>query len=304
MQAPTSVRRTLEIEEFTNRVFIHPVAGRLVGLFARVGVTPNAVSLLGMACGIGAGVAYLHFDRPMCVFAGFGLMILWHVMDGADGQLARLTAAQSEVGKVLDGICDYVTFIAVYVALAIGLAARHGNWVWGVVVVAGLCHAAQAAAYEKQREEYELWGWGRGAAQPGRAPGSGSRRGVTKLFRRFHRAYAGLQSLTSVPGDALRQQFLAGLASRPRQAAGSRDAYRRTFAPSLRYWSLMSANYRSIGIFLFALCGIPLWYFLAEIFGLSLVLVLLLVMQRTLYLRFCSGLTAPGPEVVVDLAGC
>ncbi|WP_428377245.1 CDP-alcohol phosphatidyltransferase family protein [Lichenicoccus sp.] len=293
MQAAEPVRRTPEIEEFTNRLVIHPVAGRLVRLFARLGVAPNAVSLLGMACGIGAALAYLHYDRPACVVAGFCLMILWHVMDGADGQLARLTASQSELGKVLDGVCDYVTFIGVYAALAVGLAARHGAWVWGVVIVAGLCHAVQAAAYEKQREEYVLWGRGRLSAQAGTDPGTGA---PSRLFRQFHRAYAGLQSFTAIPAAALRQDYFASLASRPERAAASRERYRRTFAPAVRRWSVMSANYRTIGIFLFTLCGIPLYYFCAEILGLSLVLVLLLAAQRALYRRFCANLEVAGAD--------
>ncbi len=289
MEPKPSVRRTLEIEEPTNRLFIHPVAGWLVRWFARFGVTPNAVSLLGMGSGIGAALAYLHYDRPAYVLAGFGLMILWHVMDGADGQLARLTSTQSEIGKVLDGICDYVTFIGVYAALAFGLATRHGAWVWGLVVIAGLFHAAQAAAYEKQREEYELWGWGRKPAQPVPEPGASAASGLSGVFRRFHRGYARLQSLTTIPGAALRQEFFGRLASRPDRAAVTRESYRRTFAPALRRWSLMSANYRTIGIFLFTLSGIPLYYFYTEIVGLSLVLVLLLAKQRALYLTFCAA---------------
>ena len=42
-----------------------------------------------------AGVAYAHYQDPRLTLAGFILMIAWHVMDGADGQLARLTHAQS-----------------------------------------------------------------------------------------------------------------------------------------------------------------------------------------------------------------
>jgi len=53
-----------------------------------------------------------------------------HSIAQADGQLARLTNAQSELGKILDGTCDYVTFLAVYSALAVALSREAGDWVW------------------------------------------------------------------------------------------------------------------------------------------------------------------------------
>src|SRR5579884_2808715 len=100
------IRRTAEIEELTNLYFIHPAASRLVPLFARMHVTPNAVTLLGMLCGVAAGFAYGHFREVRFAIAGLVLMIAWHIMDGADGQLARLTRTQSQFGQVLDGISD------------------------------------------------------------------------------------------------------------------------------------------------------------------------------------------------------
>ena len=106
MKNPEPIRRTAEIEEITNRNFIHPMASRLVPLFARMRITPNAVSILGMLLGILAGFAYYRYQDLRFAITGFILMIAWHVMDGADGQLARLTHSQSHLGKVLDGICD------------------------------------------------------------------------------------------------------------------------------------------------------------------------------------------------------
>ena len=127
METSESVRRESEIEEITNLYVIHPVSTFLTPRFARLGITPNAVSLAGMGFGILAGFAYYRYRDPRWAVVGFLLMIAWHVMDGADGQLARLTNAQSELGKILDGICDYVTFIAVYSALAAALSRNIGE---------------------------------------------------------------------------------------------------------------------------------------------------------------------------------
>ena len=81
-----STRRTTEIEEITNLYLIHPLAGRLVPIFARLHVTPNAVSILGMLFGILAAVAYYRYWDFRYATAGFALMVAWHVMDGEIGR--------------------------------------------------------------------------------------------------------------------------------------------------------------------------------------------------------------------------
>ena len=298
METAEPVRRTLEIEEVTNLYFIHPMASRLTPLFAALRIPPNAVSVAGMAFGILAGVAYHHYQDPRCVIAGFVLMIAWHVMDGADGQLARLTNAQSASGKVLDGICDYVTFIAVYSGLALSLSGQDGGAVWLLVVAAGFCHALQAAAYEVQRQEYNFWGLGRKSAEfaaltaPRREIAAGSP--IQRLADVLHRAYVRVQFLAAGVTVEFHHRLTVALTSHPERAAAIREQYRSSFAPLVRRWSVMSANYRTLGIFIFALAGVPQYYFWFEIVGGSLILVMLLRKRQARYASFFEGLGMAG----------
>ncbi len=294
MRNPEPVRRTAEIEEVTNSYVIHPIAGRLTPLLARLGVAPNAVSLAGMACGLFAGIAYYHYRDFASSVAGLVLMIAWHVLDGADGQLARLTQRQSQSGKVLDGICDYVTFASVYVCLAMAMNRDHGSWVWGLVSLAGICHAAQAAAYEVQRQDYEFWGLGRQAASIPElgdaanhvAAGSFAKR----LAGRLHALYGRLQIAATGTDAPLRRRLAAILAGTPERTDAARSWYRHVFAPSVRRWSILSANYRTLAIFLFCAAKAPVGYFVFEIVGLGGVLAVLLSAQPTRYAIFFSGL--------------
>ncbi len=307
--APTG--RALEIEQATNRWLIHPVARRLTPLLARLRVPPNAVSLAGMACGILAGLAYNRYQDRRFAIAGLFLMVLWHLMDGIDGQLARLTGRHSRFGKVLDGVCDYVTFTSVYVGMAVALDRQHGGWIWLLVVAAGISHAVQAAAYEAQRQDYDFFGWGRGSAvaadpavpRPGPAP---SRPGISDGL---HRIYLGLQLLmvgaSAGSRRALRSALRSALGSAPASALGSgpggaaaiRRRYRLAFAPALRRWSMLSANCHTIGIACFAILKVPLYYFVFETCCLNAVLLLLLAGQQGRYRQFLSGLQASGPAM-------
>jgi phosphatidylglycerophosphate synthase len=296
MQTAEPVRRTSEIEDVTNLYFIHLIANRLTPLLARLHVRPNAVSVTGMLCGILAGFAYFHYADTRFTIAGFVLMIAWHVMDGVDGQLARLTRSQSEIGKVLDGICDYVTFIAVYTGLLLALSRHHHAWVWGLVAAAGVCHAAQAAAYEAQRQDYDVWGWGRKSKELPKAKAvnveTGHASKTQKISGLLHRLYARVQLLASGFSTDFHTRLEQIFATRPEHAGAIRQRYREVFAQPVRRWSVLSANYRTLGIFVCTLFKAPLFYFFFEVVGFSVILAVLARQQRARHTRFLADLGA------------
>ena len=296
MQTSEPVRRTSEIEEVTNQYLIHPAAGFLTPVFARLRISPNAVSLTGMAFGLLASLAYYRYQDLRYAIAGFLLMIAWHVMDGADGQLARLTNAQSELGKILDGTCDYITFIAVYSALAAALSHQSHDWVWALAIAAGLSHAAQGMAYEAQRQEYNFWAWDRKSAEllapealpPDNPNGSPASRLLHLIYRTYVRAQ--FQVAGGVVG--FHKALAAALDAEPARVALVRKRYRAQFAPSVMRWSVMSANYRTLAIFIAALIGRPQYFFCFEIVVLNLLLVLLIYGQHARCARFLKSLDA------------
>lgn len=296
MQSGEPVRRPAEIEDFTNLCLIHPLASRLTPLLADLHIPPNAVSVTGMVFGLLAALAYYRYQDVRYAIAGFVLMVAWHVMDGADGQLARLTHSQSQTGKVLDGICDYVTFIAVYVALAAALSRKIGDGAWALAAVAGVCHAVQSASYEVQRQDYHFFGLGRPSAE---LPGSGGppKGGpgappVPRLLEMLHGLYLHLQRRVSGLSVELRGKLATLLEGEPERAALIRQRYRETFAPAVRRWSVLSANYRTLGIFIAALLTVPQYYFEFEIVGFSVILAVLSLDQQARYARFFGSLEA------------
>lgn len=279
--APGNVptRRTTEIEEITNLYLIHPLASRLVPIFARLHVTPNAVSIVGMLFGILSAFAYYRYWDPRFAIAGFALMIAWHVMDGADGQLARYTQSYSYFGKILDGIADNVTFAAVYAALAVASSRRHGDWVYALVAMSAVFHAIQSASYETERQEYEYLGWGKKPQEPpprnGEARDRGGRGGIRRLLDFLHRLFFGLSFPTAGINGKFRETMAEALQNDPAKAALVRQHYRETLAPQIRSWSVLSANYRTLGIFISTLFKAPEYYFGFEIVGFSVVLAVL-----------------------------
>ena len=285
MKAETEqVKRTQEIEEATNLYIIHPISRMLVTVFARLGVHPNAVSVVGMVFGGLAALAYYQYDQWQMAVLGFALMIGWHIMDGSDGQLARLTGQTSELGKVLDGLCDHLSFILVYVSLSLASAQVFGQWVWLLSFAAGFSHLAQATAYEFQRQAYDYWVFGKASARIMRP----------EDYARTLPANRGLARRTAdvMQLGYLRVQFrMAGvnnvlLAELERalhevdDESVIRQAYRRFNLSAVKSWSLLCSNYRTIAIFIACLAGNPVYFFLFEIVFLNAAFVWLRYRQR------------------------
>lgn len=275
--------RTREIEEVTNRYLIHPLSRWCVTHFARWHVRPNAVSLAGMLFGAAAAVAYFHYPSRVMTVAGFLLMLGWHVMDGADGQLARMTGQTSEVGKVLDGLCDHLTFTLVYLSLALALTPSMGAPIWLLAVLAGASHLVQASAYEFQRQSYDYWVHDRATARmvpPETFRASiREKRGLAAAFARLQGWYMAVQYRFAVYDEALFRRLGAATID-PADAARVRDAYRSIHAVGVRRWALLSSNYRTLALFVACLAGQPAYYFVFEIVVLNVALALLSHMQR------------------------
>jgi phosphatidylglycerophosphate synthase len=256
MTAPLpSPARPIEIEPLSNRFLVHRLSHALLPLAVRAGIAPNAVSVAGLILGLGAAACYFHWREPTLALLGFTLMIGWHVLDGLDGALARATGRATAIGRVVDGVADYATFVAVHLALALSFVPP-----WTAVaaaMIAGAGHVAQSAFYEGARETYARRVAGRFRATPRPAAGGWIAWGHNRLeavaANRETAFDAAMTQASSARGALLMAQW------RPRAAR------------TLLALSLLSANARTIGIFLCCLLATPFWFWAGEAILLSLV---------------------------------
>jgi phosphatidylglycerophosphate synthase len=72
-------------------------------MLAKVGVTPNMLTICSLICVVGAGVVVA---RGHLLAAG-GLLLAGGFVDGIDGELARQTGMMTPFGGFLDSICDH-----------------------------------------------------------------------------------------------------------------------------------------------------------------------------------------------------
>lgn len=93
--------------------YLQPVLDLIARRCLRMGVSANALTLAGLACGLLAAVAVAS-GAPI-----LGVTLLWlsGLLDAADGTLARMTTP-SALGAVLDITSDRVVEVALIIALA------------------------------------------------------------------------------------------------------------------------------------------------------------------------------------------
>ena len=282
---PQMVRpqRPREMQDGLNHYLYHPLAWRLARLLAPTPVTPNMVSVLGGLFVVAAGVVYWGALSPplgavSAALLGMGLHMTWHVVDGADGDLARLTGKSSPLGELVDGICDYASHIVLYVLLAFVLTRALGpGWAWFWTLSAGASHIVQSNHVEVQRRFYQYWTYGvpwlKHSAQADTALFS-DKRGVSWILRALVGGY--LRLAAGMSPNALRLDAAVGEAMDhdPARLASIRAAVQAEQRPLLGLLKLLGPNPRAIVLGLAMLAGSPLWYFLYQTVVLNLLLVL------------------------------
>ena len=273
---PQRPQRPRELQDPLNYYLYHPLAWQLARLLARTPLTPNTVSVLGAAMVVAAGAAYTQLAWPVSAALGMALHMGWHVVDGADGDLARLTGRASPIGEMVDGLCDYLSHAVLYIVLAFWLQAHGGDvggWpAWALVVFAGLSHAVQSNHVEVQRRQYQYWVYGtpwlRNAQTQGDSPVDMSWGGALVALY--------LSVASGMTPHAIRvDAAVAAAKDDPARLAQIAAAVRAESPPLLLLGKFLGPNPRAIVLGLSMFAGTPLWYMLYQ----SLVLNVLLVVS-------------------------
>ncbi|MFD2171680.1 CDP-alcohol phosphatidyltransferase family protein [Tumebacillus lipolyticus] len=88
-------------------------------LAARMGLHPNAMTLISLVLGLTACGFFLNGDRTSLLI-GAVILYVSYVLDWCDGQLARFTGKMSPFGGWLDQMCDRIKEFAYVFSLAYG----------------------------------------------------------------------------------------------------------------------------------------------------------------------------------------
>ncbi len=138
---PQAVLDRLNDEHWLGRLYMRKLSPYATWIFARLGWSPNGVTVAFMVCGVAAGVV-ISFGGLATAIAGAVLIQLYLMFDCSDGELARWSKRFSTTGVYLDGVGHYLGESALLVGL--GLRAQGAMTVAGGYVTAGLAAALLA----------------------------------------------------------------------------------------------------------------------------------------------------------------
>ena len=272
-----STLKSMDTEEHVDLFFYRPLGFCVAKVSKALRITPNALTVLSIFLGIGAGVMY-YFNDIRFTLIGIALLVSANTLDSADGQLARMTKQYSRIGRILDGMAGDLWFITIYICICLREVATSDffiahHWaIWVLAVVAGASHIKQAqmADYYRQihlrflsgsviseledvdelRAQYRALSW----------KGNFSK----KLTMKFYLNYS-LQQRASSPkmfelSNILSRKFPDG-----NLPVEFREDFRKRSLPLMKYTNFLSFNWRSFTLFASLLAMMPWIYFVVEI---------------------------------------
>jgi phosphatidylglycerophosphate synthase len=272
--------KAYEIEELADVYFFRPLGAAIAHAARILGFTATELTLTGCVIGVGGGS--LLYDERLGLWA-FALLIVYGIIDSADGQLARMTRTDSELGRVLDGVGGYITYAAAYVAIVTGFLSRGGGV--SIIVLAALsaiANTVQAQMYDYHRTAYATLAIKGVAvsADPGAWIDARWARSLLRAYQTAQRRLIGRHN-----------EVEAAIAARSHQGIvkdEDRARYRACFYWPVRGWNLLGDNTRFYAIGVLAWIHRIEWFFTFILVPMNIALVALWLWQRRADRRFLA----------------
>lgn len=154
LDSPAAVRKATKAvlqtgrkpqDGFIARHFNRHISLFITRLIADTGIRPVSMSLVTLALGLASGWLVSRGTGYGSFLLGAVLFELSSIIDGCDGELARLTHRSSALGGKVDVIVDAVTYVVFFSGLAVGLYRAQGRVVY--LVLLGILFVSMGVYY-------------------------------------------------------------------------------------------------------------------------------------------------------------
>ena len=298
--------KSMDTEEHIDLWFYRPLGFAWATLFAKLGISPNIVTIASIFLGVGGGILLYFGAQPYIWLNYVGIfLIIWaNTYDSADGQLARLTKQYSQIGRILDGVSGDLWFFAIYFALVFRelhfgdawlgdfFIQSQNHWIiWTMAIAAGVSHALQCAMADYYRQFHLYFLKGEGGSELESTEKLDEQIKQSSGFKRitmfFYRNYTAKQERLTPAMQRLRHELKKQFGDQmaPQQF---RDDFRKLSLPLMKYTNMLTFNTRTIAMFISVIIRIPWLYFAFELIVLNTMLVYMICRHE----RICKKLTA------------
>lgn len=273
--------KSQDTEEWLDVHFTRPVGLVFALMWKRLGVHPNAITILSIFLGVGAGIMFGYTDLLHNI-VGIVLLVFANFCDSTDGQLARITGQKTLLGRVLDGFSGDVWFFTIYAALCVrmmwqqipGTDAQWGIWIWALAFIAGvISHSPQSSLSDYYRQIHLLFLKGKEGSEldtyaSQRAIYESLPKGSSLFSRMFYYNYSNYCKSQERRSPTFQKMMRAieekfgGTANLPKDL---REEFLDGSRPLMKYTNILTFNTRAICIYVTCLLNCPWVYMLIEI---------------------------------------
>jgi phosphatidylglycerophosphate synthase len=143
------VKSTDGIYARLNRRISIPISRQII----KFPITANMVSIFTLVVGFASAVFFANGGYWYTLLGAF--LCLWaSILDGCDGEVARLKLLESDFGCWLETICDYLSYLFLFAGMSIGLWRSSGSGTYlvcGSLLVSGSVASFIALGWERRR---------------------------------------------------------------------------------------------------------------------------------------------------------
>ncbi len=122
-----------------SRILNRPISLRISKILLKTGITPNQISVLSFVIGL-AGASFFFVGEYFYLILGGMLVHIHSIVDGCDGEVARLKLRQTKYGGWLDSVLDRYVDAAIILGLVYGYWSINGDitiWIIGFFALIG-----------------------------------------------------------------------------------------------------------------------------------------------------------------------
>jgi len=122
-----------------SKILNRPISLRISKLLLKTGITPNQISVLSFVIGL-AGASFFFIGEYFYLILGGILVHIHSIVDGCDGEVARLKLRQTKYGGWLDSVLDRYVDAAIILGLIFGYWSITGDitiWIIGFFALIG-----------------------------------------------------------------------------------------------------------------------------------------------------------------------
>ena len=176
-----------------NRKISIPISRQII----KLPITPNMVSIFTLGVGLVSGIFFARGGYWNTI-TGAVLSVSASILDGCDGEVARLKLMESDFGCWLETVCDWLYYLFIFAGMAIGLSKTLGPSIvitWGSMLLFGavmsfLVTGLGRRRFANQRPEQYLAIWQAKAEQRRSNPILYAGRNLEFIIRRCFLPYA------------------------------------------------------------------------------------------------------------------